>query len=189
MTMTRSICTIIAAPFALLLLSSVAEAQNPRAVQSTVRGFAIGSHGAMTTVEDDASPSGNMLSLALGYGVSQHLSFHAATSGARVAATDARERYFQSFIDIESRYTFGPASGRWRPHLALGASGRTEHHDRPEAAEDDPKLRTTIGATTGGGLSYYLVPAVALDGAVRYTFSDGNRTRVLVGLTWYPRAR
>jgi hypothetical protein len=24
---------------------------------------------------------------------------------------------------------------------------------------------------------------------VRYTFSDGNRTRVLVGLTWYPRAR
>lgn len=186
---TRSTRTTIVAQFALLLLGTTAMAPERLAAQSTVKGFSVGAHGAMTVVADGEKASANGVSLVVGYGVNERLSFHAATSGARIGATDTRDSFFQSFIDLESRFALGGAQSRWRPHLALGVSARNDHEDQPESESDDPKVRTTIGATAGAGLSYFLSPSVALDGAARYTVGDANRTRVLVGVTWYPWAR
>lgn len=187
--MTRTTRMTIAAAFALLLLGSAAAAQESLPAQSTAKGFSVGAHGAMTASVDDGSPSDNGMALMVGYGINERLSFHSGTAGERIKATGTRDSFFQSFIDIESRLTFGGVETRWRPHLALGVSGRTEHDEQPDAPGDDPKVRTTIGTTTGGGLSYYVSRGVSLDGAVRYTFGDANRTRVLLGVTWFPRAR
>lgn len=187
--MTRTIRATIAAPFALLLLGTAVSAQESVPAQSTVKGLSVGAHGAMTANADNESPAANGVSLMVGYGINERLSFHAATSGARIGATDTRDAYFQSFIDLESRYTFGAGSARWRPQLTIGVSARNDHEDQPEEEGDDPKVRTTVGATAGSSISYFLTPAVSLDAAVRYTFGDANRTRVLLGVTWFPWTR
>ncbi len=185
--MARTTRTTIVAQFAVLFLGIGAAAPAHLSAQSTVKGFSVGAHGAMTAIADDESPTGHGVSVMVGYGVNERLSFHAATSGARIGAKDTRDGFFQSFIDLESRVTLGAKSGRWRPQLALGVSARNDHEDQPE--QDDPKVRTTIGATAGAGLSYFLTSAVSLDGAVRYTIGDANRTRLLVGVTWFPWSR
>lgn len=207
--MNRTTITTIAAGLALLLLPSASAAQAPdtaqesgsaltrpagtaqggAGTQSTVKGLSLGIHGATTALPRRDEPSGSGLSLAIGYGVTDRFALHAATSGTWVSASGDRDSFFQSYSDVEGRYSFGSMRSRVMPHVAVGISGRVEHEDRSLEQGGDTKVRVTVGPTAGGGVSYFLSRSTTLDASVRYTFMDAKRTRVFFGMSWYPRAR
>lgn len=163
--------------------------QDTTHARSSVRGLSFGIHGATTALPRRNTLSGSGLSLAIGYGVTDRLAFQASTSGARIGASGNRDSFFQSHVDIEGRYSFGRMNDQWMPHLAIGVSGRTAHDDRSLEQGGGTGVGMTVGPTAGGGVSYSLSPSTALDASVRYTFRDATRTRVFLGVSWFPHAR
>lgn len=188
--MNHTTITTVNACLALLFLASPATAQDSAHTESTVKGLSVGIHGSVTApVAQDAS-LGRGLSLAIGYGLTERLAVHATTSGAWIGRSGDLDSFFQSQVDVEGRYSFGHMSGPWRPHVALGVRGRTLHQERLRPVQGgDTAIQMTVRPTAGAGVSYYISRSTSVDGSLRYTFGDVQRTRAFVGVSWYPRAR
>src|SRR5690606_25432244 len=141
---------------------------------------------------------GGGLGISVGYALSPRFELHSLTSSAYMAWDD----YFLTNLDLEGRYLVRTRNSRWVPHLALGASARTPHYDDQDLSFWD---RSTLALNVGGGISYHLSSAVALDWSIRHAWGnfvrsscasaiegEGNcatTTRVSFGVSWFPFSR
>lgn len=172
--------------------------------QRTTKGLVLGAHTsstAMVMTEDRSASYGNGLGVVVGWGVSERIAVHAVTQGAWMFP-DNRDSYPLGHSDVELRYTFGSVTSRWAPSLAVGGSGRIARFELEDGGREE---RTSVGITAGGGVGYYVSPAVALEVGARYTFGNFNSgscpvtgggdkqcattARVNFGVSWFPLAR
>lgn len=152
---------------------------------------------------DTETAWGGGIGLSVGYGFSERFSLHLTSHGSWMLP-DTDDSYALTHVDVEGRYAFRSTGSRWAPSIAAGITARTGQFDVPVAQGSRREARTSAGATVGGGIGFQLSPSVTLDGGLRYTFGNFNRSgcpstagerecatsvRSSVGVIWHPRAQ
>lgn len=202
--MTNTVRTLAAAGILAAALHTPAAAQME---QSSIKGFNLGLflNGSAAQVEDADEPdSGGGVSLHLGYGVNESVSLFLRGSGAAIQAEGfAEDEYALAHFDLGARYSFGSTASRLRPFIQAAYSGRAASFDLgPEGTLD---VRGS-GITGGGGLEYFVSPALAIEAGLSFTggeFTEGRlddsewvdlddasidmtTTRFDLGISWHP---
>lgn len=155
---------------------------------------------------NSGTDSGRGLGLSIGYGFTPRWSLYSVLSGASMTASDFSGTYALGHFDLGTRIHFGNDSGRVRPFVQAGLSGRAVTQDFYIGTRAYKVEAGGAGVSFGGGLNAHFSPALAFSGAV--TWSVGNfsvykvngievpadaqgitSARVHLGLVWFPGAR
>jgi len=203
--MTRSTIALAGTVMTLFLAALPAAAQLEEGPRTSPTGLSVGLFGSsasLTLVEDGSTSFGGGMGLSLGYGFTPGFALHASTSGALLKPS-AGDSQLLGHVDLEARFTFADEARAWAPHLALGVGARTASQGPLDDGNGPTEWHGNPGLTAGGGLSYFLTPAVSLDLALRYSFGNLKRmscpegegtvrscatsTRLNLGATWYRR--
>jgi opacity protein-like surface antigen len=152
----------------------------------------------------DEHQSGGGFSAQLGWGFTRLFTLLADASGA--VLND--EEHVLVHFDLLGRFNFTNPGRAWVPFVDAGISARIAGQDDAAVVVDDETRTVDLemsggGLTVGGGLEYYLTPAIALGASVRWTvgeFStvkfnnvdidgfklDATTTRLDLRVTWRP---
>ncbi len=150
--------------------------------------------------EGDETDSGGGLGLQVGYGFSPLVTVYLAANGSGMK-NDSDDAYTLSHVDLGVRFNFG-AGRRTVPYANLAFGYRAA---RVEVGRRGSEIEYSGGGLTlGGGVQYFLSPALALDGGLQVTlgtFTDVRVNNVIVedrldvesasvrlgfGLSWFP---
>ena len=193
--------------FLLVLLLTAA----PAAAQlSTTRGLTLGLHlsGASLVVEGEDRNEGGGLGLRVGYGSSRSVTLFLQLDGAQVEvpSSDALQgEWSMGHVELGARFHFASTLRRWVPYLQAALAGRVVGVDDAVLNEEpvDDVSFNGGGFSVGGGLSFYLREALALDLHLMWTGGefteievgnqsvsgldiDAQSTRLNLGLAWWP---
>lgn len=133
--------------------------------------------------------------IGLGYGFTDMIHAFANFDYATMSGAEGDD-YVLGHLDVGGRLFFGPADARWRLHADLAFSGRA-------ARWSDLDLDASgSGYTVGGGVVYFISPALGLNAGFAFTggelseVTEGDVTvdtdfdatswRFRAGITWFP---
>lgn len=187
------------------LAVSAQEATAPRAnTEKLMLSLALGGASLSSDGLRDENQSGGGFSAQLGWGFTRLFTLLADASGA--VLND--EEHVLVHFDLLGRFNFTNPGRAWVPFVDAGISARIAGQDDAAVLVDDETQTVDLemsggGLTVGGGLEYYLTPAIALGASVRWTvgeFStvkfnnvdvdgfklDATTTRLDLRVTWRP---
>ncbi len=155
---------------------------------------------------NSSTDSGAGIGLSIGYGFTPRWSLYSVLSGASMTASDFSGTYGLGHFDLGTRIHFGHDSGRVRPFVQGGLSGRAATQEFYIGSRAYKVEAGGAGVSFGGGLNAHFSPALAFSGAI--TWSTGNfsiykvngievpgdslgatSARVHLGLVWFPGSR
>jgi len=189
------------------LAVSAQEATAPRAnTEKLMLSLALGGASLSSDGLRDENQSGGGFSAQLGWGFTRLFTLLADASGAVLNQDD--EEHVLVHFDLLGRFNFTNPGRAWVPFVDAGISARIAGQDDAVVVVDDETQTVDLemsggGLTVGGGLEYYLTPAIALGASVRWTvgeFStvkfnnvdidgfklDATTTRLDLRVTWRP---
>ena len=207
------ICTryILAAGILALSAPAIATAQRsetPRAnTEKLMLSVSLDGTSLYSKDFQDERHSGGGASVQLGWGFSHLFTLLADASGS-VLDRDEPGKFTLVHFDLLGRFNFASPRRAWVPFVEGGLSGRIAGQSNIVVIGDAGPQEVDLwvsggGLTFGGGVQYYIVPALALGANVRWTvgeFStvkfnnvsvdgfelDATTTRMNLGLTWRP---
>jgi hypothetical protein len=170
-------------------------------------GLALNGSAIRADKVSSSTESGGGLALQLGWGFTKQFAMFIDGSAARIAS-DAGD-YDLAHFDIGARWHFVSPSRALVPFLEVGLTGRAASEqgvylidDFGNSYQGDLSIQGS-GFSFGGGLQYFVAPAWALGGTLKWTtgtFSrvqfnnvsvdgldlDATSARFNLGFTWYP---
>ena len=154
-------------------------------------------NGTGLSVEESDAESGNGFGLKVGYGFSPLFTLYAGFDAASMDATGGGE-YAYGLFDLGGQFNFRSGAHALVPYLDVALSGQAAILD---VAGDDLTF-SGAGISFGGGLKYFVSPALALDGSLTVTRGSfreaeylgeretvdatANGARFGLGISWYP---
>lgn len=199
------------AALAVLGASPLAAQYESDVVRSRTTGLIVGaalSGSAFRSTEiSDQTERGGGAELRLGWGFTPKFAIVADAGGATMDGPASQ--YTLGHVDFGARYSFANARRAFVPYLEAALTGRAmvepdvETTDQNGNVVTDDQVFSGFGYTFGGGVQYYIAPALALGADLRWTTGefdtlqygdvsvegfevDATTTRLSLGLTWYP---
>jgi opacity protein-like surface antigen len=172
---------VLAALAGTVALPAAAQLEDP-VVRSNAQGFNLGLflNGSAADVDDEVE-SGGGLSLHAGYGFTQNLGLFARLSAAAIQSEGLEDdQYGLAHFDLGLRYSVGSTASALRPFVQGGLTSRAAAFDL--GSEGLLETRGT-GFTAGGGLEYFVSPALAIEGGLSFSFGEMDEGR-LDGSEW-----
>jgi hypothetical protein len=132
------------------------------------------------TVEDDEADLGKGIGAKLGYGPSPGLTLYLGGDVAGLNVADPNvpslpaERYTLILADLGAQFNFRAESGRAIPYLEAALTGIISRYE----TDGERAVFSGSGGSFGGGLKYFVAPALALDGGLRFTFGKYRQLEV-----------
>ena len=172
-----------------------------------ILGAAIGGSAFQSSELSDQTERGGGAELRLGWGFTPNFAIIADAGGATMDGPASQ--YTLGHFDFGARYSFANARRAFVPYLEAALTGRAmveqdvESTDQNGNVTRDDLVFSGFGYTVGGGVQYYVAPALALGADLRWTTGefdtveygnvsvegfevDATTTRLSLGLTWYP---
>jgi len=203
--------SVLTACIASLSLATAAAAQRSEAPRSNTEklmlSLALSGTSLYSENLQDESHNGGGFSAQLGWGFNRLFTLLVDGSGS-VMDQDKDDRFVLVHFDVLGRFNFAGPRRAWVPFVEGGFSGRVAGQDNIVVngigGPQEVDLEISGGGLTfGGGVQYYVVPALALGANVRWTVGefktvkfnnvsvdgveiDATTTRINLGLTWRP---
>ena len=131
------------------------------------------------TAEDEAD-LGKGIGAKLGYGPVPGLTLYLGGDLARLNVAESNvpsvtaERYTLVLADLGAQFNFRATSGRLIPYLEAALTGIVSRYE----TDGELAIFSGSGGSFGGGLKYFVAPALALDGGLRFTFGKYRQLEV-----------
>jgi len=201
---------------AFLMFTSTAQARQDdlrspadETVQQTEGFFVHARVGALGVgYKDDNEGTGGGGGFRLGYGLNKHWSLFMGLEGSTgldgggdFDGLPANTNYEFGFVDFGARYHFRPER-RLVPFAEAAFSIMGLSYDGDERVDNEEVVYGGLGASLGGGVSYFVHPKLAIEASTIFTPGSmlvkdigGEETdislgtagiRMNVGLSWYP---